>query len=92
MNGQLNVPYFQNGIPPDLSILVLTEEDKGNALKHLLDIVATDGKNGKQTDDYWLVSTSTHFVEDGTIPVVVYNNLMLNAKSRGYGYIQFTKN
>lgn len=84
-----NIPQFHNGLPPEYSILVLQPKHSRD-ITHLLEIVINDGKQGIKTDKYWLVSTSTQFMEDGTVPVVFYNQLMLNSKNKGYGYIQFT--
>jgi hypothetical protein len=83
------VPYFKGGLPHEYHILVVPV-DKVEQIQHLFDVVSTEGQQGIKRDSYWVVSTSTAFGDNGTNEVLFYNQLMLNAKSRGFGYLQIT--
>lgn len=87
MRRKNNIQFFRDGMPPEMNILVIPV-DKVENIQHLFDIVVADGTQGKKTDNYWILSTSTQFNRDGTAVVEYYNNLMLNSKTQGYGYVQ----
>lgn len=63
---------------------------KVDGISDLLEIVANDGKMGKKTDKYYILSTDAKFQPTGQANIEFYNQLLHYSQMKGFSYIQIT--